>query len=413
MLKDTFVFICAPNRVIFAPLATAIYDLLVLYLCGIIFIGDIMLKFNENGKFKIMQIADVQEGAAVSPDTLRLIRLAIQQEKPDLVVFTGDQIYGVHPSFYIGDKKQNAINTIKSIIRPVEDSKTPFAVTFGNHDRQVGLTNNEQADIYNESEFCVHGEYPDINDKGTFRLPLYCGDEHVFDVYLIDSNAQTATGEYLPVTKKQLGLFRTEREKAKENGSYTPSIVFQHIPVPEFYDVLKRVKFGTKGAVEAFRTHKGEFYVLPDEIRKNGGFMGESPAIPDKNSGEFDILKEKGNILALFVGHDHINSFVAEKDGIKLIYTQCAGFNVYGPRLKRGVRIIELDKNKLTDFNTYTVTYEELTTEKLSNPLQEFILTHIPTSMEQVKRLAVLGMIAATGTLTAAAVIYKKQKNRR
>ncbi len=64
------------------------------------------LKFNAAGKFKIMQIADEQEGAKVSSDTLRLMKLAPEHEKPDLVVFTGDQFYGVHSSFYIGDKRK-------------------------------------------------------------------------------------------------------------------------------------------------------------------------------------------------------------------------------------------------------------------------------------------------------------------
>lgn len=348
------------------------------------------LKFNADGKFRIMQIADVQEGARVSPDTLRLMRLALKKEKPDLAVFTGDQLYGVHPTFYVGDKEKNAVNTIKSIIAPLEEASVPFAVTFGNHDSQVGLTNSQQAEIYNESPMCIHGEYAAGDDKGTFRLPLFDGEEHIFDVYLIDSNGQTLSGEYLPVSETQLRWFREERERARENGEFTKGIVFQHIPVPEFYDVLQQVKFGTKGAVEAFRNYKGKFYVLPEEIRNTGGFMGESPAVPDKNSGEFSVLREKGNILALAAGHDHINSFVAEKDGIKLIYTQCAGFNVYGPKLKRGVRIFELDKNDLSSFNTYTVTYEELTDERLSAPVKEFILTHIPTSMEQVKRLAAI-----------------------
>ena len=51
------------------------------------------LKF-RNGKFKIMQIADVQEDYPVNPDTIRLIELAAERERPDLVVFTGDQIQG-------------------------------------------------------------------------------------------------------------------------------------------------------------------------------------------------------------------------------------------------------------------------------------------------------------------------------
>ena len=51
------------------------------------------LKF-KNEDFKILQIADTQEGSRVSPDTLALINTAIEKEKPDLIVYSGDQIWG-------------------------------------------------------------------------------------------------------------------------------------------------------------------------------------------------------------------------------------------------------------------------------------------------------------------------------
>ena len=368
------------------------------------------LQFSENGKFRIMQIADVQECASVNPDTIKLITLALQREKPDLVVFTGDQIYGIHPSFYNKSRKEQARSTLKEIIAPVEKAGIPFAVTYGNHDCQVGLSNAEQADIYAESPFNISGKPHSDTDRGTFRLPLFSKEKHVFDIYLFDSNGQAPTGEYYPVHEEQLSWFREERENAKEDGKYVNSLAFQHIPCPEFYDVIKRVKLGTRGAVEAFRKHKGEWYVLPDEITAKGGFMHESPATPDRNSGQFETLREKGNVLGLLVGHDHINSFVAEKDGIKLIYTQGAGFNVYGPGRQRGVRMIELDENDLSDFSTYTLTFGELTDDKLSNPLQEFIFTHIPTSMEQVKRIAAVGMGTAAVIGSLGLVAYKRLK---
>ena len=52
------------------------------------------MKFNKGKKFKIMQITDIQEIPAVSPDTIALLEAAIETEKPDLVVYTGDQIKG-------------------------------------------------------------------------------------------------------------------------------------------------------------------------------------------------------------------------------------------------------------------------------------------------------------------------------
>lgn len=357
-----------------------------------------------------MQIADVQEIPQVSSDTLKLLELAIKKEHPDLIVFTGDQIYGLVPLYKIGATEKKVRNVIDKITLSAEKYNIPFAVTFGNHDRQCGMDNHKQAHIYGEKDHYIRGEFRNENDKGTYRIPLYNEKEdHIFDIFLFDSNGQAPTGEYMPVLPEQLDWYRDEREKAKENDVYIPSIVFQHIPVPEYYDVIRKVSRKTKGAVEAFRTHKNEWYVLPDEIKAAGGFMYESPAVPDKNSGEFDMLKEKGNVLALAAGHDHNNSFVAEKDGIKLIYTQCAGFNVYGPKLKRGVRMFELAENDLKTFNTYTLTYDELTRDKLKAPLKEFVLTHIPTSMEQVKRIALIG--GTTGILCSATA-YKILKSK-
>ncbi|MBQ6066450.1 MAG: metallophosphoesterase family protein [Clostridia bacterium] len=370
------------------------------------------LRFH-NGSFKLMQISDIQELARVNPDSLKILTLALEREKPDLAVFTGDQVYGIHPSFRLGDTREKITATIKAILAPLEKAGVPFAVTFGNHDDQCGVSNTAQAAIYAESPLYVGGFYRADDDKGTCRIPLFADNGHVFDLYLIDSNGQTdATGGYLPVDRAQLDWFREERaETAEEDGSPVPAIVFQHIPVPEYYDVLRRVPKGTKGAVEAFRTHKNEFYTLPEEIAAAGGFLRESPATPDDNSGEFDVLKADGNVLALSVGHDHYNSFVAEKDGVKLMYTQGCGFNVYGPGRQRGMRIITLREEDLSRFDTYTVTFDDLTGDPVRHPIQEFVLTHIPSSIEQVKKW--IPLAAAGGALAAgaAALLIKSRKS--
>ena len=363
-----------------------------------------------NHTFKIMQVADIQELARINPDSVKLLTLALERERPDLVVFTGDQVYGLHPSFRLGDTRRKLAATIKAILAPIEAAGAPFAVTFGNHDDQCGISNAAQAAIYAESPFYVGGGFRADDDRGTYRVPIEGENGPAFDVFLIDSNGQeSATGAYLPVKKEQLDWFKAERAKtAAEDGKSVPALVFQHIPVPEYFDVLKRVPRGTKGAIEAFRAHKNEFYTLPDEIAAQGGFLGESPAIPDVNSGEFDVLKADGSVLGLLVGHDHINSFVADKDGVKLIYTQSCGFHVYGPKRQRGVRIVTLDENDLSRFDTYTVTFDELTDDHVSEPLNEFVLTHIPTSIEQVKKWIPLAAVgAAVGGATAAAVLRR------
>ena len=110
-----------------------------------------MLKF-KNESFKIMQIADTQEGKKVSPDTLDLICNALDKENPDLVVYSGDQIWGKQS--FKGDRN-TVKNTLDILTRPVRERDIPFTICFGNHDRQVGLSNKEQFEIYKEFDHFI------------------------------------------------------------------------------------------------------------------------------------------------------------------------------------------------------------------------------------------------------------------
>ena len=48
------------------------------------------LRFNSDGTFRVLQMADIQDGPNVREDTIRLIEAAIKKTHPDLIVFTGD-----------------------------------------------------------------------------------------------------------------------------------------------------------------------------------------------------------------------------------------------------------------------------------------------------------------------------------
>lgn len=72
----------------------------------------------KNGKFKIMQITDTQEVFKVNPDTIKLISLALDREKPDFVIFTGDQIKGYSASFK-RDTKRKITSTLEKLFEPV------------------------------------------------------------------------------------------------------------------------------------------------------------------------------------------------------------------------------------------------------------------------------------------------------
>lgn len=371
------------------------------------------MRFTKNRKFKIMQITDIQEIPAVSPDTSALLEAAVEAEKPDLVIYTGDQIKGYGVTYKgKGKELENAVaQTIYKLLEPVTKRNIPFAVTFGNHDRQVGISNKEQFEnIYKALPNCV-GEQPAelSDDGGTCCIPIKASDgsnRDVFNLYLFDSGTDAKGGGYEPFDVRIIDWYKKTREKLKaENGAYVPSIVFQHIPLCEYYNVLKQVKKTTKGAIRAFRTHKNEYYVLGDTCRK-GDMLLEPPSIPNENTGEFDAISEKGDVMAVFVGHDHKNSFVGRYKNVDLGFTQSSGFNVYGNRTKRGVRIIELDENKPGEYETYTRTFDELVGTKVQKPVYDYLSSKAPETVDAAipmieKALAIVVAVVAVIVLLA------------
>lgn len=365
------------------------------------------MKFGSNKKFKIMQITDMQEIPAVSPDTIALLEAAVEAEKPDLVVYTGDQIKGYGITYRgKGKELENAVAaTIKKLLAPVTKRNIPFAVTFGNHDRQVGISNKDQFEhIYKSLPNCIGEQAEGIDGGGTCCIPIKSSDnsgKDVFCLYLFDSGTDAKGGGYEPFDTKIIDWYKKTRDTLKEkNGDYVPSIVFQHIPLCEYYNVLKQVKKNTKGAIRAFRTHKNEYYVLGDTCRK-GDMLCEPPSIPNENTGEFDAISEKGDVMAVFVGHDHKNSFVGRYKNVDLGFTQSSGFNVYGNRTKRGVRIITLDEDKPGAYQTYTRTFDELVGTKVQRPVYDYLSSKAPETVD-----AAIPMITkAVGILAAIVVI--------
>ena len=333
------------------------------------------LKFKDS-KFRILMIADTQEGAKISSDTLALINAALDRAEPDMVVFSGDQIWG--KTNFKGDKEK-VEKALRTLTEPVTDRGIPFAVCFGNHDRQTGVSNEEQFEIYKKFDGFIGESEPDIDGVGNHCFEIKDGDEVKYLLYTIDSHSNLKIG-YDNVHQNQIDWYRNTRDDyERKTGAPVPSVVIQHIPICEVFELLTKVKRTTRGAVRGFRTHDGEYFVLNRDRVNEDGFMKESPADPQENSGEFDAFKEKGEVKGVYFGHDHNCSFNGDIDGIDVGYTQGAGFNVYGPGLDRGVRVIDL----YTDghLETEDLRYRNLVGKSVNNPVKYAIMQMCPTNM--------------------------------
>lgn len=138
------------------------------------------LQFHRSGKFRVLQLADVQDGPRVSKDTIRLITAAVETSRPDLVVFSGNQIAGYDPAYAetyckrhwktpaLTQRRELALSHTRQLLRasigqcvqPLIDAGVPWAVTYGNHDFQCGLSNAQLDELYREFDGCVNPPAP-------------------------------------------------------------------------------------------------------------------------------------------------------------------------------------------------------------------------------------------------------------
>ncbi len=330
---------------------------------------DVTLQFNEAGKFKILCFADLhmnERNSAKGFDTVTLMNGAIEKLAPDLVVFLGDNV--THWDEMTPESLSKAFD---AIIAPVREKQIPLAVVFGNHDHQTDIPLSEQLKIYQEYDKCSAVKGSCEHGVGNYHLTVRCssGKRDVFNLWFIDSGDDVVDENghkaYNYVRDDQIQWYEdTAAALKRKNGGYClPSLLFQHIPVPEEYCLLKEVPPLTPFAVKGQCAWNRKYYLIA-EPQYTTGYLGEGPCPPDFNNGQFSSWVKTGDILGAVFGHDHINDFCGTVDGVSLLQVRGAGFHAYGDGAKRGVRLITLDESDLTTFTTQTLFFKDVTDNK-------------------------------------------------
>ncbi|MCF0176877.1 MAG: metallophosphoesterase family protein, partial [Bacteroidales bacterium] len=270
--------------------------------------------FRQDGTFRIVQITDTHFSTNSSEENRSFVlgRLSdvIDTEKPDLIIFTGDNVTS-------GNLKE----MWESILKMLAPKGIPFACVYGNHDREEQLSDLDLPQCFVNDPLCINTLSGDGYLEDMVLTITGRGGKTAAVLYLMDS------GDYSPVathwdygwiTHDQVQWYvENSRAFAKANGNVpVPSYAFFHIPLNEFYEAY------SEGLV--------------------CGRRGEPECPGELNSGLMSAFEENGDVHAIFVGHDHDNDYVARIGGIACVYGRCC-FNRHGGTTPAdGTRVIEL-----------------------------------------------------------------------
>ncbi|XP_057453310.1 probable inactive purple acid phosphatase 29 [Lotus japonicus] len=307
------------------------------------------LRFGKNGEFKILQVADMhyadgksthcldvlhsQYASCSDLNTTAFIQRMILAEKPNLIVFTGDNIYGSDAS--------DPAKSMDAAVAPAIASNIPWVAILGNHDQEGSLSREgvmkHIVGMKNTLSKVNPPEVHLIDGFGNYNLEVGgvegTGFENksVLNLYFLDS------GDYSKVPfihgygwikpSQQLWYQRTfeKLRKAYKNEPVpqkeaAPGLAYFHIPLPEY------ASFDSSNFT---------------------GVKQEKISSPSVNSGFFTRLVEAGDVKAVFAGHDHVNDFCGKMTGIHLCYAGGFGYHAYGKAgWSRRARVVEISLEK-------------------------------------------------------------------
>lgn len=322
--------------------------------------SDDVLRFNKNGTFKILVLADVQDGYPMEDAMITFVNEALDYAKPDLVVFCGDNIM------------TNDVRAYEELLTPLVERNVPFSLVFGNHDPEVeNFPLEEQLAEYQKYDGCLAFDAdPALHGCANHNLTILAskGDDVAFNLWFMDSGSSLHEGgEWLGydwVREDQINWYKNTRDALtlENGGEVVPSIMFQHIIPKEAVEELFYESPVSMGEL-TYNFNDGGVYSYIPKINEFDGYIFEKSCPGYGSDGQWDAMVEGGDVLAVVVGHDHVNSFVADINGIDLVQTPGATYHSYYNSMLQGARIIELDEGDLDSYYTYELTSSFLATQ--------------------------------------------------
>lgn len=286
------------------------------------------LRFNSNHKFKIVQFTDVHwiYDDPKSEEAAERMREVLDVERPDLVVYTGDIIFA-----------KPAAPALQRALEPAIERGIPFAVTWGNHDDEQDMTRAELSAYIKDMKGNLTSHTEGISGQTNYTLSVKSSDgrRDAAVLYIFDSHSYSKIERvkgYDWIKHDQVAWYieQSKAFSAKNGGAPLPALAFMHIPLPEMRDM----------------TQNQNIYMV--------GTRKEMVCAPEINTGLATAMLTAGDVMGLFVGHDHVNDYVVDWYGILMGYGRFTGGKTVYHDIPHGngARVIELTEGS-RDIHTW------------------------------------------------------------
>ena len=250
------------------------------------------------------------------------VRALVREASPDLILLTGDNVYG---------EFDDAGIMMRELIALMESFEIPWAPVFGNHDNESRMGVKWQCAQFEAAPHCLFSS-GQVTGNSNYAVYLTKGEEPVFALVMMDSNGCHNVGnpvapeegvqpdnvDYDLLTHEN-GIYPDQVEWYRDAVRGLPNAVFLHIQLHAFYRTLQE-RYGYVHGTDIATDKEGDVGFYPEH-------MGEKGFV-DPDHRFFEVAKAAG-CRAFFAGHQHRVDSMVKRDGITLGYGLKTGFCTY------------------------------------------------------------------------------------
>ena len=281
----------------------------------------IELEKEEGKDFVVLNLTDIQLSDAKAYGdhgtySEELITKMVNDYDPDLITLSGDNAWDT--AAYL------------RLIEFLDGFGIPWAPVMGNHDGQGCISEFWVAYNLIQAENCLfqfgpegmgYGNYIiNVTENGEFVHTFFMMDTHSDDEFVLEDG--TVVEGYDHLWSNQQKWYKWAVEGIKEMAGRTvESTAIMHIPVFEYVEAWEMV------SIESDESEMGVLNPEYSDIASGRCYELSCPS--PVNNGFYSLCQELGSTKTILVGHDHVNDYHINYNGIKLAYAVKSGFGSY------------------------------------------------------------------------------------
>lgn len=310
----------------------------------------LILQKDPNKEFIILNLTDTQlateeweEGHKKRKILTQTVIELVERVKPDLITISGDLAWAGHMPAY------------EALADFIDGFEIPWAVVWGNHDNQDGPEFiNQVIEVFSKCKYFLYEKGDPALGNGNYVIGIEENQRIVEGVIMLDSHDRASYTDkdgntslvWAKLIPEQIEWYREQVKELSEKGC-KDTMLIMHIPIYAYrlaFQDAFRYDLSEPRTAEMFTS--GECW--KEEYKDSVGSCFEGICSYEEDDGVFDVIAELKSTKHVIAGHDHINDWMINYKGVRLIYGLKTGAGCYWyPQLSGGT-VIRVNSDGVT-----------------------------------------------------------------